>query len=64
MAEIITFKTRTRLPASLTDLGGSIDREMRAFLQGDSAGHELLAGLYGDAMDEPVPARLTALLRG
>lgn len=62
MAEIITLKTRARLPASFTDLSGSIDREIRAFLDGENDGHELLRGLYGDAIDEPVPARLTSIL--
>jgi hypothetical protein len=52
------------LPAALSDLGASIDRQIRSFLDGDSDGHELLQGLYGDAIDEPIPARLTALLRG
>jgi hypothetical protein len=51
------------LPAAFTDLDASIDLQIRSFLDGDSDGHELLQGLYGDAVDEPVPARLTALLR-
>jgi len=59
----LTLKTTVGLPASLADLGASIDCQIRSFLQGDSDGNELLIGLYGDAIDEPVPARLTALLR-
>jgi hypothetical protein len=51
------------LPAVLSDLDAAIDRQIRSFLNGESDGSELLQGLYGDADDEPVPARLTALLR-
>ena len=50
------------LPAVLTELEASIDHQIRSVLDGDSDGHELLQGLYGDAIDEPVPARLTALV--
>lgn len=52
-----------QLPASLSDLDSMIDRQIRSFLNGDDDGHELFCGLYGDVADEPVPARLTALLR-
>ena len=51
------------LPAALSDLEASIDCQIRAFLDGDSDGYELLQGLYGDAIDEQVPERLTCLLR-
>jgi len=51
------------LPPALSDLEAVIDRQIRSFLDGDSDGGELLRGLYGDAIDEPIPARLTALLR-
>ena len=61
MTEIM-LKT-AKLPAALSDLDVAIDQQIRAFLDGDSDGRELLQGLYGDAIDEPVPARLTALLR-
>ena len=58
-----TPATEAELPAALSELDAMIDRQIRAFLNGDSEGNELLQGLYGDALDEPVPARLTALLR-
>ena len=51
------------LPASLTDLDSLIDGRIQSFLNGYDNGHELLHGLYGDVIDEPVPERLTALLR-
>jgi hypothetical protein len=51
------------LPLALTDLDAAIDRQIRAFLDGDSDGSELLHGLYDDSIDEPVPARLAVLLR-
>jgi hypothetical protein len=58
-----TPATEAELPAALSELDAMIDRQIRAFLNGESDGNELLQGLYGDALDEPVPARLTALLR-
>ena len=51
------------LPAVLSDLDTAIDREIRLFLNGESDGSELLQGLYGDVGNEPIPARLTALLK-
>lgn len=51
------------LPASLNDLEAAIDRQIRSFLEGDDDGGELLKGLYGNVADEPIPERLTALLR-
>ncbi|HWD57735.1 MAG TPA: hypothetical protein VG308_05615 [Stellaceae bacterium] len=51
------------LPAALSDLDAVIDGQIRSFLGGDNDGHELLQGLYGDVADEPIPARLTALLK-
>jgi hypothetical protein len=51
------------LPFALIDLEAVIDRQIRAFLDGDSDGSELLRGLYDDSVDEPVPARLAVLLR-
>ena len=62
---VITLNTaaESELPAVLSDLETAIDRQIRSFLNGDNDGHELLQGLYGDVIDEPVPARLTALLR-
>ena len=65
MTDIIhqTSVAQVELPAALSDLDKLIDRQIRSFLDGDSDGHELLRGLYGDTIDEPIPARLTALLR-
>lgn len=62
---VITLNTaaQSELPAALSDLETAIDRQIRSFLNGDNDGHELLQGLYGDVIDEPAPARLTALLR-
>ena len=41
----------------------SIDRRIRAFLNGESHGEDVLGALYGDVADEPVPQRLRALLK-
>jgi len=43
--------------------GGLIDRRIRAFLNGETHGEDVLGALYGDAADEPVPERLRALLK-
>jgi hypothetical protein len=56
--------TEFELPAGLNDLEASIDQQIRSFLDGENDGHELLVGLHGDVIDEPIPARLIALLRG
>ena len=42
---------------------GSIDRRIRAFINGETHGEDVLGALYGDVADERVPERLTALLR-
>lgn len=42
---------------------GTIDRRIRAFLDGKSHGEDVLEALYGDVADEAVPDRLRALLR-
>lgn len=63
---VITFNTpatEAELPVALSDLDAVIDRQIRLFLNGEDDGGELLRGLYGDSAGEPVPARLTALLR-
>lgn len=63
---MITLKTSAaaaELPAALSDLDAVIDRQIRSFLNGNNDGGELLQGLYGDIVDEPVPARMTDLLR-
>lgn len=42
---------------------GSIDRRIRAFLNGESHGEDVLGALYGHVADEPIPERIGALLR-
>jgi hypothetical protein len=42
---------------------GPVDRRIRAFLAGETHGEELLHALYGHVAAEPVPERLTALLK-
>ena len=52
-----SFFPETRIAVS------SIDRDIRDFLAGNSDGEELLHVLYDHVLDEPVPERLSALLR-
>ncbi len=41
----------------------SAEREIRDFLNGKTEGEDLLHRLYDHVLDEPVPERLTALLK-
>jgi Anti-sigma factor NepR len=41
----------------------SIDRRIRAFVNGQSHGEDVLDALYGDVADEDIPDRLSALLK-
>jgi anti-sigma factor NepR-like protein len=40
-----------------------IDRDIRDFLAGENDGEDLLHALYDHVLDEPVPERLTAILK-
>jgi hypothetical protein len=40
-----------------------IDRDIRDFLAGRSDGEDLLHAIYDHILDEPVPERLSALLK-
>lgn len=42
----------------------SVDRDIRDFLAGKTDGEVLLHALYDRVLDEPVPERLRAVLRG
>ena len=41
-----------------------IDAAIRRFVAGETAGTELFQALYGEVLDEPVPAHLLAVVRG
>ena len=41
----------------------SVDHRIRAFLNGESHGGDVLGALYGHVADEPIPDRLRALLK-
>lgn len=41
----------------------STEREIRDFLNGKTDGEDLLHALYDHVLDEPVPQRLTTLLK-
>jgi hypothetical protein len=42
---------------------GPVDRRIRAFLSGETHGEDVLRALYGNVADEPIPARLLAILK-
>jgi len=52
-----------RHQAAPADARASTDRRIRAFLNGESHGEEVLKALYGHVPDEPVPERLRALFK-
>jgi hypothetical protein len=72
---IATYQTLVKkIPAPMTQprtasasnngyLDGSADSLIRAFLTGESDGHDVLNALYGDVLDEPIPQRLRDLLK-
>lgn len=65
-AMMTNLQIATAAPAPVVPVGsaGSIDRRIRAFLNGESQGQDVLGALYGHVADEPIPERLRALLRG
>jgi hypothetical protein len=53
-----------RLPVGSQIAKSSIDSDIRDFLAGKTDGEGLLHALYDHVLDEPVPERLHAVLRG
>ncbi len=52
------------LPLDLADPAPSaVDRQIADFVDGRSDGAELMLALYGDIANEPLPPRLTELIR-
>jgi hypothetical protein len=41
----------------------SVDRRIRAFLNGESHGEDVLGALYGGVAEEAIPTRLRALMK-
>jgi hypothetical protein len=52
-----------RRPVERHKVRCSTEREIRDFLNGKTDGEDLLHQLYDHVLDEPVPERLTALLK-
>jgi hypothetical protein len=52
-----------RRPVARHPVRCSTEREIRDFLNGKTEGEDLLHKLYDHVLDEPVPERLTALLK-
>ena len=52
-----------RRPVGRRPVRCSTEREIRDFLNGKTKGEDLLHALYDHVLDEPVPERLTALLK-
>jgi hypothetical protein len=41
----------------------TVEQSILRFLNGKGDGHDLFQALYGEAMEEPIPAEMLALLR-
>jgi len=52
-----------RRPVGRHPVRCSTEREIRDFLDGKTDGGDLLHTLYDHVLDEPVPERLTALIK-
>ena len=59
----LRIATTTRSHAAAASPRGSVDRRIRAFLNGESHGEDVLGALYGGVANEPIPERLRALLK-
>jgi hypothetical protein len=50
-------------PLPADEMDGIVERAILRFLNSETNGEELFQALYGAPLDEPVPARLLALVR-
>ena len=64
MMHNLQIATGAPTTAAIAGSVGSIDRRIRAFLNGEGHGEDVLSALYGHVADEPIPESLRALLRG
>ena len=53
-----------RLPMERSIAIPSVDRDIRDFVAGMTDGTDLLHAIYDHVLDEPVPQRLRAVLKG
>ena len=51
-------------PPRLAPAIPSVDRDIRDFLAGRNDGEKVLQALYDHVLDEPIPERLLAVLKG
>ena len=63
MAQKTALAALSALVAEIS-AGASTAMEIERFLDGDSDGGVLFHALYGSVVDEPIPERLLAVLRG
>ena len=45
------------------EIDGVIEEAILRYLSGETEGQELFQALYGEALDEPIPERMLALVR-
>jgi hypothetical protein len=63
MTSNLRIATTTSNRATAASSRSSVDRRIRAFLNGESHGEDVLGALYGGVANEPIPERLRALLK-
>jgi hypothetical protein len=64
MQEFAMFSVAKCPPKTLLTKVPSVDRDIRDFLAGRTDGEKVLSALYDHVLDEPIPERLLAVLRG
>jgi hypothetical protein len=50
-------------PLPADEIDGVVEQAILRFLNGETQGQDLFQALYGDALDEPIPERMLALVR-
>jgi hypothetical protein len=51
-------------PAPVDELDLVVEDSILRFLNGETDGEDLFNALYGDVLDEPIPAEMLDLVRG
>lgn len=62
VAQTLAAQTLAAHELDLHD-AASVDFEIRRFVSGQTSGRSVLEALYGDVIDEPIPASLLQIVR-
>lgn len=64
MQQFAMFSAAKCPPPRVTGAMSSVDRDICDFLDGKNDGEKVLQALYDHVLDEPIPERLLAVLKG